>query len=124
MTRDEIISMARAAGANHTLRHSGTNGHRSAYRFHNTELERFFRAAYAAGAAAERNKLAAWMIAKGYATGHGDTTDDLLGELEWQIAEGLKMEREACAQIAEEWIGPVRDRELHIAAAIRARGQA
>jgi hypothetical protein len=32
-------------------------------------------------------------------------------------------EREACAQIAEQWLGPVRDRELHIAAAIRARGK-
>jgi hypothetical protein len=82
------------------------------------DLERFA----ALVAAAERNKLAAWMMAKGSATGHGDTTEDLLGELEWQIAEGLKMEREACAQIAEEWLGPVRDRELHIAAAIRARG--
>ena len=33
-------------------------------------------------------------------------------------------EREACAQVAEEWLGPVRDREMHIAAAIRARSQA
>jgi hypothetical protein len=32
-------------------------------------------------------------------------------------------EREACARIAEEWLGPTKDRELHIAAAIRARGQ-
>jgi hypothetical protein len=37
--------------------------------------------------AAERNKLATWMIAKGYATGHGDTTEDLLKELEWQVEE-------------------------------------
>jgi hypothetical protein len=34
--------------------------------------------------AAERNKLAAWMIAQGYATGHGDTIEGLLKELEWQ----------------------------------------
>jgi hypothetical protein len=27
------------------------------------------------------------MIRNGYATGHGDTTEDLLDELEWQIAE-------------------------------------
>jgi len=33
-------------------------------------------------------------------------------------------EREACAVIAAEWLGPTKDRELHIAAAIRARGQA
>jgi hypothetical protein len=27
------------------------------------------------------------MIRNGYATGHGDTIEDLLEELEWQIAE-------------------------------------
>jgi hypothetical protein len=32
-------------------------------------------------AANERNKLATWMIAKGYATGHGDTMEGLLEEL-------------------------------------------
>jgi hypothetical protein len=32
-------------------------------------------------------------------------------------------EREACAQISAEWLGPVRDREFHIAEAIRARGE-
>jgi hypothetical protein len=32
-------------------------------------------------------------------------------------------EREACARISEEWLGPTKDRELHIAQAIRARGQ-
>jgi len=36
-------------------------------------------------AAAERNKLAAWMMRQGYATGHGDTVEDLLKELEWQM---------------------------------------
>jgi hypothetical protein len=46
-------------------------------------------------AAAERNKVASWMMAKGYATGHGDTTEDLLRELEWQVAD-------RCAKIAYE----------------------
>jgi hypothetical protein len=32
-------------------------------------------------------KLAAWMIAHSFATGHGATLDDLLSELEWQIEE-------------------------------------
>jgi hypothetical protein len=32
------------------------------------------------------------MIEKGYATGHGDTVEDLLKELEWQIAERMKSE--------------------------------
>jgi len=47
---------------------------------------------------AEREKVAAWMIARGYATGHGDSTEDLLKELEWQIAE---REREACAKVCD-----------------------
>lgn len=48
--------------------------------------------------AAEREKLAAWMMRQGYATGHGDTVEDLLKELEWQIKE---REREACAKAVE-----------------------
>jgi hypothetical protein len=40
-------------------------------------------------AAAEREKLASWMIGRGFATGHGDTTEDLLAELEWQIEKRL-----------------------------------
>ena len=49
-------------------------------------------------AAAEREKLAAWMMRQGYATGHGDTIKDLLKELEWQIKEH---EREACAKVCD-----------------------
>lgn len=46
-----------------------------------------------------REKVAQWMIERGYATGHGDTTEDLLREAEWQIRE---REREACALVCEE----------------------
>jgi hypothetical protein len=46
----------------------------------------------------ERNKLAAWMQAQGYATGHGDTIEGLLKELEWQVRES---EREACAKVCD-----------------------
>lgn len=42
--------------------------------------------------------LAQWMIKHGYATGHGDTIEDLLTELEWQIREA---EREACAVVCD-----------------------
>jgi hypothetical protein len=70
------------------------------------------------------------MIEKGYATGHGDTIEDLLKELEWQITERMKSEgwrqcaagqrttqycdllelavaneREACAKLCED--GPI-----------------
>ena len=47
---------------------------------------------------AEREKVVAWMRSKSYATGHGDTVEDLLKELEWQVAE---REREACAKVCE-----------------------
>lgn len=55
--------------------------------------------AYSDGVDAEREKVAKWMIERGYATGHGDTIEDLLKELEWQVAE---REREACAKLCEE----------------------
>ena len=38
------------------------------------------------------NKLAAWMMANGYATGHGETMEDLLAELKWQIDEKIALE--------------------------------
>ena len=80
MDREEIIRMAREAGIGPVY------GYES--------IERFA----ALVAAAEREKLAAWMIQRGYATGHGDTIKDLLKELEWQIAE---REREACAKVCD-----------------------
>jgi len=44
----------------------------------------------------EREECAKWMVERSYATGHGDTVEDLLKELEWQVAE---REREACRLI-------------------------
>ena len=77
MKRDDIIKMAREAGFNleqgFLLRVTGID----------EDLERFA----ALVAAQEREKVAAWMMQQGYATGHGDTIEDLLQELEWQIAE-------------------------------------
>jgi uncharacterized protein YoaH (UPF0181 family) len=32
-------------------------------------------------------KISAWMISQGFATGHGESIEDLLEELEWQIKE-------------------------------------
>lgn len=83
MTRDDITRMAREAGF---VGFDGDNG----------SLRRFA----ALVAAAERNKLAQWIIQRGYATGHGDTMEDLLKELEWQVRES---ERKAFAQIAKDW---------------------
>ena len=47
---------------------------------------------------------------------------DTIRELERFAALVRADERETCAKLAEEWLGPTKDRELHIAAAIRARG--
>ena len=66
---------------------------------------------------AEREKVAKWMTDHGYATGHGDTIEDLLKELEWQVAE---REREACAKVVE----AMADKRFGQAALqIRARGE-
>jgi hypothetical protein len=84
-------------------------------------------------AAAERNKLIAWMMAQGYTydierdklnewmgytASQGDATKDLLTELGWQIeqrikglmsdmscqvSDRVKTEREACAAVARQW---------------------
>ena len=79
-------------------------------------------------AAAKREQVAAWMMQRGYATGHGDTIEGLLKELEWQVRES---EREDCAKVCDhmeekaegteccKWPTPV-----DCASAIRARGQA
>ena len=110
MNREDIIRMAREAGF--------TEGDISLF----PDLIAHF----AALVAAEREKLAAWMIKHGYATGHGDTVKDLLKELEWQIAE---REREECAKVCE-ILGAEDDsfyaefsRAKDCAAAIRARGE-
>ena len=73
-------------------------------------------------AAAEREKVAAWMMARGYATGHGDSVEDLLQELDWQIRE---QEREACAAMAEAFHHHQYDftGNLELHEAIRARGE-
>jgi len=75
-------------------------------------------------AAAERNKVAQWIMACGYATGHGDTVEDLLKEFNWQVREE---ERELCAQICEQIADAPSNMVLGVAldcaAAIRARGE-
>jgi hypothetical protein len=114
MTRDDIIRMAREAGWE-DLRESDSEMHEDFFMGKTQDLERFA----ALVAAAERNKVASWMMAQGYATGHGDTVEDLLKEVEWQVRES---EREACAKLCE-------DKKTLLAwptyaAAIRARGQA
>ena len=76
--------------------------------------------------ATERNKLAAWMIERGFATGHGDSIEKLLEELEWQIEESVRNEREACAKVCDVLaVHPeyASDITKVAAQAIRARGE-
>ena len=95
MTQEDIIRMADKVGFE-TCRGDGWPDERLLQK-----LKRFFRLAYESGAAAQREKVAAWMRNCGYATGHGDTIEDLLDHLGTQIAEGLLMEREACAKVCD-----------------------
>lgn len=62
--------------------------------------------------------VARWMIERGYATGHGDTIEDLLKEMEWQIREH---EREACAKVCLDVALLPDAGAYYCAAAIRAR---
>ena len=127
MDREDIIRMAREAGLRVGTNLSGVVLVGSPAEIglaHLTieELERFA----ALVAAAERNKLAAWMIERGYATGHGDTTEDLLKELDWQIEERVINEREACAKVCDVLaVHPeyASDITKVAAQAIRARGE-
>ena len=84
MTKGDIIRMAREAGGGPTPPD-----------FLIPVFERFA----ALVASAEREKVARWHIGSGYTTGHGDTIEDLLVELEWQVRES---EREACAKVCDE----------------------
>jgi cell division protein ZapA (FtsZ GTPase activity inhibitor) len=52
-------------------------------------------------ATTEKQKVVEYMNSRAFATGHGDTIEDLLKEMEWQVAE---REREACAKIADSQI--------------------
>ena len=121
MTRDDIIKLAREAGCLGPDKGGDPYG---LWEPHGSEnvTELMFRFA-ALVAAAEREKVAAWMMQRSYATGHGDTIEDLIKELEWQVAE---REREECAQLCEtkHFSSPIREAGAKIcAAAIRARGQ-
>jgi len=112
MTREDIIRMAREVGASGCANPDKWD----IWEIRDTDLERFA----ALVAAHEREKVAKWMVERSYATGHGDTVEDLLKELEWQVAE---REREECAKVADAWQSAIHDPryECDCADAIRAR---
>jgi len=101
MTREDIIKMAHEAGLGGFL----------APQWDLTEELKCFAALVAA---AEREMVAQWMTRLGYATGHGDTIEDLLKELEWQIRERTVKECiRLCDQVdyvgADECIDAIRE---------------
>jgi hypothetical protein len=117
MTRDDIVKWAAEAGIMPPNWGATENQWRS--------LERFA----ALVAAAEREKVAKWMIQRSYATGHGDTTENLLTELDWQIAEnwnralinGVETEREQCAALLDEMAASDKLTNYYRVAALRIR---
>ena len=123
--KDDIIKMANDAGI------KGPAPARAGFKMYASPQRLLSFAALVA--AAEREKVARWMMERGYATGHADSMEDLLQELEWQIAEnwtrgmvnGVHAEREACAKVVEILIPEQTEDGLighTIVKAIRARG--
>lgn len=124
--KDDMIKMANDAGI------KGPAPARAGFKMYASPQRLLSFAALVA--AAEREKVARWMMERGYATGHADSMEDLLQELDWQIAEnwtrgmvnGVHAEREACAKVVEILIPEQTEDGLighTIAKAIRARGE-
>ena len=135
MIREETIRMAREAGvrAAKLLHEFGTEGALCDSEIQDLRAaERLAQAAYAAGAAAERNILAAWMVQFGFATGHGDTMEQLVDALGSEIVDRIEIEidvavaaeREACAKVCADLHIEGEDDTGLAADLIRARGQA
>ena len=120
--KDDMIKMANDAGI------KGPAPARAGFKMYASPQRLLSFAALVA--AAEREKVARWMMERGYATGHADSMEDLLQELDWQIAEnwtrgmvnGVHAEREACAKVVEDYCGAWDDKGYALSAAIRARG--
>ena len=112
MDRDDIIRIAIEAGA----RDCANPDKWDIWEIRDTDLERFANLV----AAHEREKVAKWMVERGYATGHGDSIEDLLKELEWQVAE---REREGCARVAKSYEPTCDTCPSGVANAIRAKGK-
>ena len=87
--KEDIIRMAREAGGADITSHGWTS-------WVGTQSTDFLERFAALVAAHEREKVAKWMVERSYATGHGDTVEDLLTEIAWQAAE---RERKACGLI-------------------------
>lgn len=57
-----------------------------------------------------RERLAAWMMEHSFSTGHGDTFEDLLKELDWQVKElrGARLAGiEEAARLVDKFTNPL-----------------
>lgn len=80
MNQEDVIRMAREAGA----RACQNKNCDVEYLFSVEQIDRLL--------AAERNKLAVWMIQFGFATGHGDTMEQLVDALGSEIVDRIEFE--------------------------------
>ena len=69
-----------------------------------------------------KERLAAWMIKEGFATGHGDTVEQLLEELSWQVAE-IKARRDELLAALQWYADTVEDLNRNGWTAGKALGQ-
>lgn len=128
MNRNDVIQLGEEAGIIPIQSFSMTNLENFAALIEN-KLRQTYEERLHAVEAIQREKLVRWMMQHGYATGHGDSIEELLIELKWQINERISIlaaaEREACAlvcdRIAEEERYEEEQAEL-CAFAIRERG--
>ena len=66
----------------------------------------------------DKQTLVAWMISHGFATGHGDTVEDLLKELAWQMEEEVRQARQ---EEAKWWLRRSGQVSLHVRQVMRER---
>lgn len=128
MDRNDVIQLGEKAGIIPIQSFSMTNLENFAALIEN-KLRQTYEERLHAVEAIQREKLVRWMMQHGYATGHGDSIEELLIELKWQINERISIlaaaEREACAALCDKisdedgFEGGYADR---CAAAIRERG--
>ena len=123
MDREDIIPIANQTNLGHMFH---LNKDASPGMCHPEDIEKFAALASEAGAAAERNKLADWMKRYGFATGHGDTMEQLCDALGTEIVDRIEMEvdaqRELCAKACDDASAEIADAEV-LAERIRARSE-
>ena len=104
MDKKDVIQLGKEAGIIPIQNFSMTNLDNFAALIEN-KLHQTYEERLHAVEAIQREKVVRWMMQHGYATGHGDSIEELLFELKWQINERISIlaaaEREACAALCD-----------------------